>query len=119
MKTLNHSKLALVTIAMMGVVFFASAVHADEANSVTVRYSDLKPNSTAAAMVLYQRIHTAAIKVCGDGDGRQLKVAVAVKACEDQAVEKSVLAVNNVQLTQVANEHGLGVRTGITVAAMR
>ena len=73
----------------------------------------LEPLGTA------MRDASAAIKVCGDGDTRQLKVAMAVKACEDQAVERSVLAVNNVQLTQVANEHGLGVRTGITVAAMR
>jgi hypothetical protein len=59
MKTFNHNKLATATTAMLGVAFFASGAHADEASSVTVRYSDLKPNSTAGAMVLYQRIHTA------------------------------------------------------------
>jgi UrcA family protein len=107
MKTFNHHKIATLTIAMMGVAFFALGAHADETSSVTVRYSDLKPNSTADAMVLCQRIHTAAIKVCSDGDGRRLKVAMAIKACEDQAIARSVLAVNNVQLTHVANEHGL------------
>jgi UrcA family protein len=119
MKTFNHNKLATVTLALLGVAFFAAGAHADQANSITVRYSDLKPNSAVSAKVLYQRIHTAAMKVCGDEDSRQLNHAAAVKACEDQAVERSVRAVNQAQLTHIANEHGLGVRTDITVAAAR
>jgi UrcA family protein len=119
MKTFNHNKLATVAVAMLGIAFFAAGAHADEAKSVTVRYSDLKPNSAAGAQALYQRIRAAADQVCGDAHARQLDRAVAAKACLDQAIENSVHAVNNVQLTHVANEHGYAAHAAITVASAR
>ena len=116
MKTFNHNKFASVAIAV-GVAFFATGAQADEANAVTVRYSDLKPYTAAGAEMLYERIRAAAHQVCGEVDGRQLERAVAVKTCLDQAIENSVHSVNNAQLTKVAKEHGYGVRSGITVAS--
>jgi UrcA family protein len=118
MKTFNHNKIAAVA-SVMAIALFAAGAQADEANSFTVRYSDLNLNTAAGATVLYQRIHRAAKDVCGEVDAQSLKVAAAVKACEDQAIERSVRAVNNDQLTGVANQHGLGMSTGITLAAAR
>jgi UrcA family protein len=66
----------------------------------TVRYQDLNLNTDAGVRVLYQRIHDAAIVVCGNYDVRDLVVGRAHKACVDQAVTDAVAAVNNQVLTK-------------------
>lgn len=119
MKTFNHNKFTTVAATILGVAFLAAGAQASEANSVTVRYSDLNLNTAAGAKVLYQRINSAAKQVCGDVDSRQMQRAAVAKACMDQAIENSVRAVNNAQLTHTANEHGYGVATDITVASAR
>jgi UrcA family protein len=119
MKTFKHNKFATVAVAMLGVVFFVAGAHAQETNSLTVRYSDLNLNSAAGAKVLYQRIRTAAKQLCGDVDDRQLGRAAVAKACLDQTIENSVRAVNNMQLTRVANEHGHILRRDVTIASAR
>ena len=119
MKTFNHNKFTTVAATILGVAFLAAGAQAGETNSVTVRYSDLNLNTAAGAKVLYQRINSAAKQVCGDVDSRQMQRATVAKACMDQAIENSVRAVNNAQLTHTANEHGYGVATDITVASAR
>jgi UrcA family protein len=104
MKTLNHTnKFAMVSAAVLGIAFFAAGAQAGEAafgaNSVTVRYSDLNLSTAAGAKVLYQRIHSAAERVCGDANSRQLDQAAAAKACMDQAIANSVNAVKNERIT--------------------
>ena len=117
MGTFKHNKLATVAVALLGVAFLVTGAHAHETNGLTVRYSDLNLNSAAGAKVLYQRIRAAAKQVCGDIDDRQLGRAAAAKACLDQAIENSVRAVNNVQLTHVANEQGYVLRSDVTIAS--
>jgi UrcA family protein len=124
MKTFNHTtKFAAVSVAVLGLGFFAAGAQAGEAaqgaNSVTVRYSDLDLNTAAGAKVLYQRIHSAAERVCGDVNSRQLDQAAAAKACLDQAVANSVHAVKNEQFTNIASQHGYGVRREVILASAR
>jgi UrcA family protein len=124
MKPLNHTtKFAVVSAAVLGIGFFAAVAQAGEAaqdaNSVTVRYSDLNLNTAAGAKVLYQRIHSAAERVCGDVNSRQLDQAAAAKACLDQAIVNSVHAVRNEQFTRIASEQGYGVRKEVTLASAR
>ena len=124
MKILNHTnKFAMVSAAVLGIAFFAAGAQAHEAaqgaNSVTVRYSDLNLNTAASAKVLYQRIHSAAERVCGDVNSRQLDLAAAAKSCLDQAIVNSVHAVKNEQFTRIAGVHGYGVRNEVILASVR
>jgi UrcA family protein len=110
MKTFNHNKFAMVSAAVLGVALFASGAHADEAglgaNRVTVSYSDLNLNTAAGAKVLYQRIQSAAERVCGDVYSRQLDQAAVAKACVDKAMVNSVHAIKKEEFTHIASEHG-------------
>src|ERR1700761_4345393 len=89
MKTINYSKnLALAAVAAMCVTTFAMGSHAEESNTAatarTVHYSDLNLNTQTGADALYHRIRSAAERVCGDVDSRQLVESAAVKACVNQ-----------------------------------
>ena len=120
MKTTNYTKqVAMAGIAALCLATAAMGAHADEAPARTVRYADLNVNTPAGAAVLYQRIRYAAEQVCGDVNARQLKEAMAAKACVAQAVDAGVRAVNNVQLTREYNAHIGGAQEAIKVAALR
>jgi UrcA family protein len=121
MKTLTNNKVALLAVATLGVALYAGGAHANDAGMdaqmVRVGYADLNLGTDAGAKALYQRIHAAAVRVCGDADTRQLDMAAAAQACRDRAIVNSVRAVNNEWLTRTANAHGFEVETNINVAA--
>ena len=124
MKAINYSKkFALATVAVVGVTCFAVGAHADDlmsgAQSRAVRYEDLNLGTAAGAKILYQRIHTAALQVCGEVSSRQLDQAAAAQACVDRAIASSVRAVNREQLTRTAGAHGYDVTTSVSLAAAR
>jgi UrcA family protein len=94
MKKINNSRnIALAFVAALGMASIAA--HASEVRvlTVTVHYSDLKPQQAAGAKVLYRRIRNAAEQVCGDEGSRQLQEAMAARACVDQAVLAGIRAV--------------------------
>ena len=122
MKTFNSSKkVALFAVALLGATSFASGAQAGDIgpDGRTVQYADLNLNTSAGAKVLYRRIRNAAKQVCGDEDSRQADVAAAAKACVDQAIVASVRAVNQQQLTRIAEAHGYAVETDLSVASVR
>ena len=122
MKTTNYTKqVAMAGIAALCLATAAMGAHAGELNppARTVRYADLNLNTPAGAAVLYKRIKYAAEQVCGDVNARQLKEAMAAKACVAQAVDAGVHAVNNVQLTREYNAHIGGPKEAMKIAALR
>jgi UrcA family protein len=66
-----------------------------------VTYKDLNLNGNEGTQVLYRRIQSAANKVCGEVDGRNLKGTSVRKACLDRAISQAVAAVNSPILTRV------------------
>jgi UrcA family protein len=123
MNTFTQNRKNLIA-AVAAVLFGSAAVaaHADTVNdvpAVTVRYADLNLDTQAGVAALYNRIHNAAVQVCGDVDSRQLEEAVAAKACVDRAIAASVNAVQNPQLTRAYVVHGGVAPKQINVASLR
>jgi UrcA family protein len=123
MNTLTQNRknlVAAVAAALLGSA--AVGAQADTVNdvpAVTVRYSDLNLDTQAGAAVLYKRIHTAAVQVCGDVDSRRLDQLATAKACVYRAVSASVNAVQNPRLTREFIAHGGAAPKEIDVASLR
>ena len=74
----------------------AAAVSAQNPPSVTVRYYDLKLNSSQGVTDLYQRIRGAASEVCRSFEGREpLERQVTRNDCFTHAVANAVRAVHS------------------------
>jgi UrcA family protein len=112
----------LAAVAGICVTSFALGAQADEVNvpvpTRTVHYADPNLNTKAGVEVLYQRIRTAADRVCGNVDPRQLPASEAAKTCVNQAVTASVRAVNDPRLTRSYARHFGVARTAISVASL-
>ncbi|MET0988035.1 MAG: UrcA family protein [Steroidobacteraceae bacterium] len=67
---------------------------------VKVSYSDLDLSRADHAARLYQRLKSAATRVCAPSNERQLSGAALRRACMGQALERAVVAVAAPQLTQ-------------------
>jgi UrcA family protein len=95
--------IALLAIPTLVAAESAAAVPvSNEAPSVIVRYHDLNLNSPEGIASLYQRIHAAAIDVCGspEGPGHQnLDSWIEWDSCVNHAVESAVKAVHNEKLS--------------------
>jgi UrcA family protein len=79
----------------------ATAGASVDANAVRVSYRDLNLATDAGNRVLYQRITRAARQVCGVGDSRDLAVIAHSRACERNAVNEAVHAVNSPRLAAI------------------
>ena len=123
MKTINYSKnFALAAVAGICVTSFAFSAHADEADAVptrTVHYADLNLKTQEGAEKLYQRIRSAADRVCGNMDAHQLSESEAIKTCVNQAVSASVRKVNSPRLTSTYDKHFGVTRTAVSIASLR
>jgi UrcA family protein len=122
MKTSNYTKqVAMASLAAICVATAAMGAHADEPNAPTrtVHYADLNLDTPAGISVLYKRIRNAAEEVCGDVNSRRLEEAAAARACVDHAVNVSVHAVNNVNLTNEYKAHVGAAQESINLAATR
>lgn len=119
----NNQYVALLTVAAITVSSLAVGAHAGEValdgNRRAVHYQDLNLNTEAGAQVLYRRIRAAAAQVCGDTYSKQLDQAAAARTCMTQAIESSVRAVGNAQVTRTANAHGYRVEMPLSVASVR
>jgi UrcA family protein len=100
---INLRMIALLVIPTLLVAASGMAVaHVDEARSVTVRYYDLDLNSPEGIASLYERIHAAAVDVCGSLEGPQLVNRVLWSKwdpCINHAVANAVHAVHNEKLS--------------------
>jgi UrcA family protein len=93
-------KLATTLTALVLIGVAASAQAASEPSTATVRvsYRDLNLASATDAQALYQRIVSAARKVCAPEDIRVLNEVMAAHACESAAVARAVREVHSPQL---------------------
>jgi UrcA family protein len=87
--------LPLAALALSGVAAAGSPI----TQSVVVRYGDLNLNSRAGVVGLHKRIHNAAESVCGELNSRVMGLRDVYDQCVKEAVNNSVAAVGNVNLT--------------------
>jgi UrcA family protein len=83
---------------LVGAANIASAASVDEVRSVNVRYDDIELNTELGNTVLYRRIVSAAVRVCGSPDIRDLDAMAATKNCQRTAVERAVESMHNQRL---------------------
>jgi UrcA family protein len=70
-----------------------------EIRSLTVSFADLDLANAAGAATLYDRLKTAARRVCGKADPRDLSAVGDVKRCRTEALDAAVAGVDNPRLT--------------------
>jgi UrcA family protein len=90
---------------LVGAANIASAASVDEVRSVNVRYDDILINTELGNTVLYRRIVSAAVQVCGSPDIRDLDAIAATKTCQRTAVERAVESVHSQLLTAFYSAH--------------
>ena len=83
---------------LVGAANIASAASVDEVRSVNVRYGDIELNTELGNTVLYRRIVSAAVQVCGSPDIRDLDGIAATKNCRRTAVERAVESMHSQRL---------------------
>jgi UrcA family protein len=82
-----------------------AAAPADGSRSVRVNYRDLNLETEQGTAALYGRIVSAAHRVCAASDIRNLVEVAAAHACEAQAIEHAVRAVNSPRLAATHSAH--------------
>jgi UrcA family protein len=83
---------------LVGAANIASAASVYDVRSVNVRYDDILINTELGNTVLYRRIVSAAVNVCGSPDFRDLDAMAAAKTCRRTAVERAVESVHSQML---------------------
>lgn len=119
MKHIENKKIAMAAIAILGMATLAAHASEGPAPSRMVRFSDLKPQQSQGAKMLYRRIRNAAEELCGEPNAVQLEELAAAKACVNQAVVAAVRAVNIPQLTETYEAHGGATQATLSVASIR
>jgi UrcA family protein len=93
--TASRSALALTTAMLLALA--VSGAHANEQlRSETVKFQDLNTDTPAGVQALYDRIHSAATRVCSESDALQ---QIAAKACARKAEARAVGQLSLPQLT--------------------
>jgi len=98
--------LAALTAALVGVNAQAASPDLDAA-SVRVSLADLNLTGQPGAMVALQRIHSAAVSVCGPAPNIVDLQRVAIyRACVPAAVERAVSSINSPVVTALYADGG-------------
>jgi UrcA family protein len=84
---------------LVGAANIASAASVYDVRSVNVRYDDILIDTELGNTVLYRRIVSAAVHVCGSPDIRDLDAVAAAKTCRRTAVERAVESVHSQMLS--------------------
>lgn len=90
---------------LLGAANIASAASLDAVRSVKVRDDDILVNTELGNTVLYRRIVSAAVDVCGKPDIRDLDAIAAANTCQRTAVERAVESVHSPMLTATYSAH--------------
>lgn len=72
-----------------------------EIKSITVNFEDLDLAGTAGAETLHGRLRTAARRVCGKADPRDLNAVKDVRRCRTEALDTAVAEIDHPRLTAV------------------
>jgi UrcA family protein len=92
-----RSAALFLTCMLVGTHAFAG--EPDPVSSETVKYQDLNVDSPAGVTALYQRIHSAAKRVCDVGGDRNLASQQEAQTCASKAEAGAVAHVNSPALT--------------------
>jgi UrcA family protein len=87
-KTVNRGILGYAAAMALACVLVASNAHAGDDRSETVKFADLNLSSQAGVEALYERIHSAARRVCGQPAGEWAAVRKCMTKTESQAIGK-------------------------------
>lgn len=119
----NALQMTWAILAVVCVGLAAKPAKAAEAGStdpqLVVSYADLNLASRHGASVLFERIQSAAVQVCGAPDAPEVLRSPAVNACIHQAIEKAVSRVDNTLLTSQYLAMNGGVPMHQDVASLR
>jgi UrcA family protein len=94
--------LPIAALALSAVA--TAATRADD--RIVVKYGDLNLASEAGVANLLSRIRNAAESVCGQQETRILALRGHYVACVEEAVSRTVAAVDDARLTSFHLEHG-------------
>lgn len=89
------------TLIIGGATSAFAAEPAAAAPTVRVSYQDLNLATEQGTLALYERIVSAASKVCRASDIRVLSEVAAANACREQAIERAVRDVGSERLAAV------------------
>jgi UrcA family protein len=92
---MNRKLVALAATGFAVVGSTAIAAPHTESRAATVNYADLDLESAAGVEALYARIRSAAKKVCGTAEIRDIAARADMSACRSAAMDKAVAAVGN------------------------
>jgi len=93
---------ALATAALLASPAIAAAADpAADVPRVSVQYSNLDLATSAGTRALYQRIRSAARKVCPAYDPLDLEAFAASQECQQQAIARAVRQIGNARLAAV------------------
>jgi UrcA family protein len=101
----NAIRIAWVMFSFAPIAMIASAAQAGEPADApphkVVSFRDLNLNTTEGAEVLYKRIKSAAVEVCGVSDSFDLARMYVPRTCINEAVSRAVAQVNRPMLTSL------------------
>jgi UrcA family protein len=85
LQTIAHSTAALLVCVLL----VSNALAAEPARSETIKFDDLNVNTSAGAEALYNRVHSAAQRVCAQNDPIMRPAAMpCARRAEAKAIEK-------------------------------
>jgi UrcA family protein len=96
---IRRSAFAALLWAVSALALFNEPAIADEVAAVTVNYADLDVSKPAGAQQLYQRIKSAARKVCAPLNGKDLHRMFLWRDCYEQAVADAVATIDRPALS--------------------
>lgn len=95
-KTASRIPLAFTTALLLACVAVSTARAGEQVRSETVKFQDLNVDSPSGVQTLYERIHSAAQRVCSESDALQ---QIAARACARKAEARAIAKLSLPQLT--------------------
>ena len=101
MRDILTGLLCLSAVLMTGAQGAGPAPLPDRGRSefLTVNFADLNLRSTPGVQALYERLRSAARRVCGSADPRNLRAVEGVERCRAEALDEAVARINHPRLT--------------------
>ena len=104
------SSVAITALLAVTTQAHSQATDANAPMKISVRYGDLDIGHAAGAKVLFQRINSAAARVCGgEPDLRELQQRAAYDQCRKTAVGEAVAKIDSPIVTALASHDRLPV----------
>jgi UrcA family protein len=116
---MNRFMATILATTLAATAQLASAGAPDDLpRHVEVRFSDLNPGTPEGAVALYQRLQSAAQRVCAEDGTRDLGSVARSRACVSSALAAAITQVDRPLLTAYYQSLG-GISTGAVRQASR